>query len=125
MRGYLRAATKALLNLQDVYFLERNTMDELSQQIRQSKTAQTKKRTGKTRDHYEKQKSQTYAYFRVKQDELAKIKSGQFTIYDFISDSFSFSHRKKELTIQVLEALKEKPMTFQELATHLNAKKST
>ncbi len=105
-------------------------MDELSKQIRESKSAPAgvaarRKRTGKTREHYEKQKSQTYAYFRVKQDELGKIKAGQFTIFDFISNSFSFSHTKKDLTIRVLEALKERPMTFRDLAQQLDAKKST
>ena len=67
----------------------------------------------------------SYAYFRVKQDELGKIKTSQFTIYDFISNSFSFSSTKKELTIKVLEALKKKPMTFLELVQFLQAKKST
>ncbi len=108
-------------------------MDSLSQEIKASKAAghaegtggKGGKRTGKTREHYEKQKSQTYAYFRVKQDDLGKVKAGQFTIYDFISNSFSFSHTKKDLTIRVLEALKEKPMTFRELASRLDAKKST
>ncbi|MBI5635505.1 hypothetical protein HY993_00910 [Candidatus Micrarchaeota archaeon] len=83
------------------------------------------KRTGKTAEHYKRQKSMSYAYFRVKQDELGKIKTSQFTIYDFISNSFSFSSTKKELTIKVLEALKKKPMTFLELCDFLQAKKST
>ncbi|MFA6049534.1 MAG: hypothetical protein WC792_06330 [Candidatus Micrarchaeia archaeon] len=107
-------------------------MDPLSEEIRASKQpaagaegARKAKRTGRTAEHYDRQKSQSYAYFRVKQDDMAKVKSGQFTIYDFISNTFSFSHTKKDLTIRVLEALKEKPMTFRELSVRLNAKKST
>ncbi len=89
----------------------------------ESKT--TKKRTGKTKEHYKQQKGQAYAYFRIKKDELEKIHSSQFTIYDFINNSFSFSATKKELTINVLMALKKRPMTFRELVSELNAKKST
>ena len=96
--------------------------DSLSSQIHK---ASKKKRTGKTADHYARQKATCYAYFRVNIDEQKKTKAAQYTIYDFVNDSFHFSPTKKELTIRVLEALKEKPMDFTELAQHLDAKKST
>lgn len=82
-------------------------------------------RTGSTRGHYERQKSQCYAYFRVSKEDLEKMRAGRFTIYDFITDSFFFSQTKKELAIGVLEALRKKPASFSELLAELNAKKST
>ncbi len=88
-------------------------------------TVSKRKRTGKTADHYARQKATCYAYFRVNIDEQKKTKAAQYTIYDFVNDSFHFSPTKKELTIRVLEALKEKPMDFTELAARLSAKKST
>ena len=83
------------------------------------------KRTGKTRDHYLLQKSQQFAYFRINKDELGKLDSMQFNIYDFISAGFAFSQPKKELAIGILNALKERPKTFAELEKELMAKKST
>ncbi|MFH1199706.1 MAG: hypothetical protein V1708_01420 [Candidatus Micrarchaeota archaeon] len=83
------------------------------------------KRTGATREHYNRQKSQAYAHFRVRGDDLAKLGSAQFTIYDFITNSFSFSQTKKELAVAVLESLKHGPKTFGALQSSLGAKKST
>lgn len=83
------------------------------------------KRTGKTREHYHKQKSQAYSYFRIRADDVAKMDGAQFTIYDFITNSFAFSQTKKELTVSVLEELKKGPKTFAELHRTLQAKKST
>jgi len=96
--------------------------EDLTSQIHK---ASKKKRTGKTAEHYARQKATCYAYFRVNIDEQKKTKAAQYTIYDFVNDSFHFSPTKKELTIRVLEALKDKPMDFSELAQHLSAKKST
>ncbi len=83
------------------------------------------KRTGATREHYNRQKSQAYAHFRIRGDDLGKMDSAQFTIYDFITNSFAFSQTKKELAVQVLEALKQQPRTFSELQRAIGAKKST
>lgn len=83
------------------------------------------KRTGKTHEHYLQQKGQCFAYFKVNSSDAEKVSKGQFTIYDFINNSFSFSSTKKELTIAVLEALKQSPKSFNELVVYLNAKKST
>ncbi len=86
---------------------------------------QPKKRTGKTRAHYQKQKSQAFSYFRIDGTDAQKIQASQFTIYNFINNSFSFSQTKKELTIRVLEELKNGEMTFIQLQKKLQAKKST
>ncbi|MFH1106621.1 MAG: hypothetical protein V1787_01885 [Candidatus Micrarchaeota archaeon] len=83
------------------------------------------KRDGRTREHYNRQKSQAYAHFRIRGEDLAKLGSAQFTIYDFITNSFAFSQTKKELAVAVLEALKQGPKTFMELQKSLGAKKST
>ena len=97
--------------------------DQISGAIQQYKAK--KKRTGKTKAHYARQKGTAYAYFRINVDEQKKMRAAQYTIYDFVNDTFHFSQTKKELTIRVLEALKEKPMGFTALAEHLSAKKST
>ncbi len=96
----------------------------VAQDIAVSKKAKIR-RTGKTREHYLQQKGQCFAYFKVNSSDAERISKGQFTIYDFIKNSFSFSSTKKELTISVLEALKQSPKSFAELAVYLNAKKST
>lgn len=83
------------------------------------------KRTGRTREHYEKQKGQQYAYFRIRADDVPKMNSHQFSIYDFITNSFAFSQTKKQLAVSVLEALKQEPLSFIELQKKLQAKKST
>lgn len=83
------------------------------------------KRDGRTREHYHRQKSQAYAHFRIKGEDLGKLNSAQFTIYDLITNSFAFSQTKKELAVAVLEQLKSGPKTFMELQKALGAKKST
>ncbi|MGC8851327.1 MAG: hypothetical protein ACP5O3_03830 [Candidatus Micrarchaeia archaeon] len=83
------------------------------------------KRSGKTKEHYLKQKNQCFSYFKVNKEDLKKISESKFTIYDFINNSFSFSSTKKELTINLLEQLKKQPRSFKELVLLLNAKKST
>ncbi|MFH0971889.1 MAG: hypothetical protein V1835_04970 [Candidatus Micrarchaeota archaeon] len=83
------------------------------------------KRTGKTAEHYKKQKSQAFSYFRIDSSDLHKMESSEFTIYNFITNSFAFSQTKKELTIKVLEELKKEPMAFIALQKKLQAKKST
>ena len=84
-----------------------------------------RKRTRATKEHYDRQKSQCYAYFRVKKEDLPKISSSLFTIYDFITNSFAYSTTKKTLAIGVLEQVKQRPSTFTELTNALAAKKST
>ncbi len=79
----------------------------------------------KTHDHYLKQKNQSFSYFRINYNDLDKITNYQFTIYDFITNSFSFSQSKKEITIKILGKLKEKPTSFYDLLKELKAKKSS
>ncbi|MBI5228696.1 hypothetical protein HY991_01200 [Candidatus Micrarchaeota archaeon] len=75
--------------------------------------------------HYLKQKKHTRVRFQVDLLDATKITSAQFTIFDFINNSFTFSHPKKQLTISLLENLKQQPQTFGELLTNLNTSKST
>ncbi|HLD62751.1 MAG TPA: helix-turn-helix domain-containing protein [Candidatus Norongarragalinales archaeon] len=82
-------------------------------------------RTGKTREHYLKQKSQAFAYFRVRQEDAQRISSGQFTVFDFISNCFSFSTAKKQVAADVLASLKREPQTFKQLQEALGVGKST
>ena len=75
--------------------------------------------------HYEKQKAQSFINFRIDLSEAKKLRGAQFTIYDFINNSFYFSHTKKQLSIRILEALKEREQSFGELVKRFGAKKST
>ncbi len=79
----------------------------------------------KTHEHYLKQKNQSFSYFKINSSDLDKLKTYQFTIYDFITNSFSFSQSKKDLTINILNLLKKKPTSFYDLLKELNAKKSS
>lgn len=79
----------------------------------------------KTHEHYLKQKSQTFAHFRVAKDDLAPLSSSQFTIFDFISHCFSFSNPRKQVAADVLNELKKGPASFKELQERLSAKKSS
>jgi len=51
--------------------------------------------------------------------------NSQFTIYNFITNSFAFSPSRKELTLRLLESLKEEPKAFSALATGLSAPKGS
>ncbi len=82
-------------------------------------------RTGKTREHYLRQKSQAFAYFRVRQEDAQLVSSGQFTVFDFISNCFSFSTAKKQVAADVLASLKAEPQTFKQLQEALGVGKST
>ena len=75
--------------------------------------------------NYGKQKQQTFARFRLSQEDANKIATGQFTIYDFINNAFSFSQTNKDLAAKVLEILNARPTTFMNLCRATNAKKST
>ena len=82
-------------------------------------------RTGATAEHYRKQKSQAFAYFRVSGGDAQKVGSGQFTLYDFITNLFSYSSAKRDLAVNVLDRVRQEPQTFQQLLEGLQAKKST
>lgn len=74
---------------------------------------------------YARQKGQSYARFKIDSADAARISSGQFTIFDFITNCFLFSPKKKQLSISFLEALSSKPLSFNELVSLLKARKST
>jgi len=76
-------------------------------------------------ENYARQKSQSFARFKLDFGDLPKIKNGQFTIYDFVTNSFLFSPSKKQLSIKLLEAVSEAPRTFPELVKLLHTPKST
>ncbi len=75
--------------------------------------------------NYQKQKQQSSTYFRVNSEDAPKITSGQYTLYNFVDNAFSFSGTRKELAISVLEHLKKQPTTFSQLQLQLKLKKST
>ncbi|MFH1056895.1 MAG: MarR family transcriptional regulator [Candidatus Micrarchaeota archaeon] len=82
-------------------------------------------RSDSSRQHYLKQKGQSFAYFRVSKEDSARINSGQFTLFDFISNCFSFSTAKKRVAAQVLAELKQKPASFKQIQESMGLKKST
>ncbi len=82
-------------------------------------------RTGATRLHYQTQKKQAYAYFRVNGSDDKKVALGQFTLFDFITNLFSYSPVKRDMAVKILEILKEEDLTFTELVEKMNAKKSS
>lgn len=83
------------------------------------------KRSGKTRAHYLTQKSHQYALFCINKNELEKLDSFQFSLYDFIKASFAFKENKKTLSVAVLEELRKQPKTFAELVNALKVPRGT
>ena len=75
--------------------------------------------------NYTKQKNQAFTYFRVSKDELSKLNTSQFTIYDFVRNSFSFAQERKELAIQILERTHTTPQTFPQLQQQFKTPKSS
>jgi len=82
-------------------------------------------RAGKTKQHYLRQKGQAFAYFRVAKEDHARIQAGQFTLFDFISNCFSFSTEKKKIAAGVLAELRQNPQTFTQLREKMGLGKST
>jgi len=72
-----------------------------------------------------KQKNQAFAYFKIASDDPERIVSGQFTLFDFISNCFSFSVSKKKAAADVLMELKKNPSTFKQLQEKLGLQKSS
>ncbi len=82
-------------------------------------------RGGATREHYLRQKGQAFAYFRVSGVDSLKVSSGQFTLFDFISNCFSFSTARKRIAADVLAELKREPQSFKQLQEKLGLAKSS
>ena len=74
---------------------------------------------------YIRQKSQSYARFKIDAQDLGRIGSSQFSIFDFITNSFSFSPKKRLLSVKLLELLSTKPSSFPEIVAYLQSRKST
>ncbi|MFH1779826.1 MAG: hypothetical protein ABH803_01625 [Candidatus Micrarchaeota archaeon] len=75
--------------------------------------------------NYKDQKKKSFAYFKVNKEDFLKINSNQYTLYDFITNCFSFSRTKKDITMQLLLELRGGPKSFKEMQIKLNLKKST
>ncbi|MBI2445774.1 hypothetical protein HYV43_05280 [Candidatus Micrarchaeota archaeon] len=67
---------------------------------------------------------QQFAHLRVDLTDGAKIRTGQFTLFDLVDRCFSFSQKRKRLAVQVLTLLSEKPRTFTALLSETRAQKS-
>lgn len=74
---------------------------------------------------YVRQKNQSFARFKIDSGDLARMTSAQFSIFDFITNSFAFSPKKKQLSIKLLGRLSHKPASFPELVAELDSRKST
>ncbi|VVB67268.1 IclR helix-turn-helix domain protein [Candidatus Norongarragalina meridionalis] len=75
----------------------------------------TTDKPAKTREHYVRQRDSSFVYYRVRADDAARTAANAFNIYDFVSNAFAFSPKRKEAFVRVLEALREKPQGFTEL----------
>lgn len=96
-----------------------------SQSVEDADGPAASKPGGELKPHYAKQKSQQFTYFRVNGGDSAKFSSGQFTLYDFITNSFAFSPSKRDMAVAVLEEVRVEPKSFQQLLEKLGAKKSS
>ncbi|MBI3588531.1 helix-turn-helix domain-containing protein [Candidatus Micrarchaeota archaeon] len=94
---------------------------------RQIRASEARKvRAGQKGFFYRRQKAQNYAHFRIRLEELSKISSSQFTLYDLVSDAFAFSPSKKESAERILESIMEAgPLSFSQLHCKLGLPKST
>lgn len=82
-------------------------------------------REGKTKRFYERQKAQSFTYFKINASDQENISGKKYSIYDFINNSFSFSRKRKEAAVSVLEELKQGEASFTELRLKLKAPKSS
>ena len=73
------------------------------------------KTAGRTREHYARQRDSSFVYYRARAEDSNKTAANTFNIYDFVSNAFAFSPKRKDAFVKVLEALKEKPRGFSEL----------
>lgn len=70
-------------------------------------------------------KKQGFVHLRVDLSDGQRIRMGQFTVFDLVDRCFSFSQKRKQLAVQVLTLLAEKPKTFTSLLTETQASKSS
>lgn len=74
---------------------------------------------------HERQKKTSRARLTLDKTAFAKIGGGQFTLFDLVDSSFSFSHEKKQDAMRVLEALRSRPQPFKRLQEGLGLAKSS
>jgi hypothetical protein len=74
---------------------------------------------------YEKQKSQQFAHFRLDKGDLPLLGSSQFTLFNFVKNSFSFSQKKRLLAVKILELLTSGEKAFPELHSTTGSSKSS
>ncbi len=67
---------------------------------------------------------QQFAHLRVDLSDGTRIQTGQFTLFDLVERCFSFSTKRKQLAVQVLTLVAEKPRTFTFLLAETGAGKS-
>ncbi len=68
---------------------------------------------------------QSFAHLRVDLADGARIQTGQFTRFDLVDRCFSFSTKRKQLAVQVLALLADKPATFTALLAETGVQKSS
>ena len=68
---------------------------------------------------------QHFAHLRVDLTDGGRIQTGQFTLFDLVDRCFSFSTKRKQLAVQVLTLISEKPATFTALLAETGVQKSS
>ncbi|MBI5226375.1 helix-turn-helix transcriptional regulator [Candidatus Micrarchaeota archaeon] len=68
---------------------------------------------------------QQFAHLRVDLADGSRIQTGQFTLFDLIDRCFSFSTKRKQLAVQILTLLSDKPATFTALLAETGVPKSS
>ncbi|PIO01992.1 hypothetical protein COX86_03090 [Candidatus Micrarchaeota archaeon CG_4_10_14_0_2_um_filter_60_11] len=71
-----------------------------------------------------RQKETSRARLTLDSEVLAKLDSGQFTLYDFLSMAFPFSEEKRRDAMRVLESVQKEPKSFKTLRDELGVPKS-
>lgn len=74
---------------------------------------------------YARQKGHSFARFKIDVGDAERINSAQFSIFDFITNSFAFSPKKKHLSVKLLELLSQRHASFPQIVEELGCRKST
>ncbi len=74
---------------------------------------------------YTKQKEKIFNHFKININDIDKINNKTFTIFDFITNSFNLSKKRKQQAIDLMLKLKEKEITFIQAKEEMNISKSS
>lgn len=74
---------------------------------------------------YARQKEKTFNHFKININDINKINNNTFTIFDFITNSFNLSKKRKQQAIELILLLKEKEVTFIQAKEELKISKSS